>query len=187
MTAVASHIAIAWGPHAPELAANGLVLTAYRADDVETMLAMDRDPEVARRFGWAVEDAALWRCEAAIERFREAWRMGARAAFAVRESSAAPMLGTVEARREDDGRVELSWMTVPGQRGRGIASRAACAVRDWCFTTGADAVWAGVEHDNVPSLRVARSLGMSEHHRNGDTVHLVVRIRSVARGIATFG
>jgi RimJ/RimL family protein N-acetyltransferase len=136
---------------------------------------MDRDPDVARRFGWAVEDAALWRCEAAIERFREAWRIGETAAFAVRESVDGPMLGTVEARHEDDRRVELSWMTVPAHRGRGIASRAACVLRDWCFTTGVDAVWASVEHDNPPSLRVARSLEMTEHHRDADWVHLVVR------------
>jgi len=165
---------MAWGPHAPELTANGLVLTAYQTDDADTMLAMDRDPEIARRFGWAVEDAALWRCEAAIERFHEEWRKGEKAALAVRESAESRMLGTVEARREDDGRVELSWMTVPGQRGRGIASRAACALRDWCFATGADAVWASIEHDNAASLHVARALGMREHHRNGETVHLVV-------------
>jgi RimJ/RimL family protein N-acetyltransferase len=139
------------------------------------MLAMDRDPEIARRFGWAVDDAALWRCEAAIEGVREAWRRGEKAAFAVRESAEGRMLGTVEARREDDGRVELSWMTVPALRGRGIASRAAHALRDWCFATGADAVWASIEHDNAPSLGVARSLGMSEDHCNGDWVHLVVR------------
>src|SRR3954452_4947570 len=103
---------MAWGPHAPELTANGLVLTAYQTDDADTMLAMDRDPEIARRFGWAVEDAALQRCEAAIEGFHEGSRKGETAAFAVRDSAGGRMLGTVEARREGDGRVELSWMTL---------------------------------------------------------------------------
>lgn len=139
------------------------------------MLVMDRDAETARRLGWAVEDAALWRCAAAVERFRETWRNGEKAAFAVRESVDGPFLGSVEARREEDGRVELSWATVPSQRGRGIASRSVRALRDWCFETGVDAAWASIEQDNEASLQVARSAGMHEHHRGGRWVHLVVR------------
>lgn len=164
-----------WGPEAPQLHADGLVLTAYREGDAKALFAMDRDPEVARRFDWDPDNAALANCEAHIPRTWRWWATGERAAFAVRESVEGPLLATVEARREDDGRVVLSWMTLPGHRGRGLASRAAYAISHWCLTTGAEAVWAGVEHDNEASLRVARSCGMREHHRDSRWVHFVVR------------
>lgn len=89
-----------WGPEAPQLRTDCLVLTAYREGDAEALFAMDRDPDVARRFDWDSANATLADCEAHI--------------------------------------------------------------------------WASVEHDNEASLRVARSCGMREHHRNARWVHLVV-------------
>lgn len=95
-------------------------------------------------------------------------------AFAVRESIDGKLLGTVEARRESDGRVELSWMTVPDQRLRGVASCGARALCRWCLANGADAVWATIDSDNEASIRVARSIGMVEHHHDGQLRHFVV-------------
>lgn len=163
-----------WGPEAPQLRAEGLVLTAYRRRDAQALFAMDRDPEVAMRFDWDPDNATLAKCEAHIPRTWKWWATGERAAFAVRESVEGPLLATVEARLTEDRRVELSWMTLPGQRGRRVASRAVYAISRWCLTR-ADAVWARVEHDNEPSLRVARSSGMREHHRDSRWVHLVAR------------
>lgn len=70
----------------------GLVLTAFQECDAEALFAMDRDPEVARRFDWDPDNATLANCELHIARTWGWWATDERTAFAVRESVQGPLL-----------------------------------------------------------------------------------------------
>lgn len=148
------------------------MLTELRPADAHALLSSDRDAETAARFDWDPSAATLERCQAYIRLTRERWQDGQRAAFAVRERGAGPLIGTVEARREADGHVELSWMTVPAHRGQRVASRAVRAVCQWCRAGGVHVICASVERDNESSLAVARSAGLRERGRDGRWVRL---------------
>jgi len=144
------------------------------------MLENDRDPETAARFGWDPGDAALWRCEQTIEQAAAMWRTGERVVFAVRESAGGPLAGIVDAQirprppgAEQGGpAVELSWTTLPAARGRGIATDAVRALVAYCGGVGIGRVWAKIDHDNAPSLAVARAAGFTEVARDDRRVFL---------------
>lgn len=58
------------------------------------------------------------------------------------------------------GAVELGYWVGPSHRGRGHASEALSAVRDWAVTDlGADRLTLYIDPDNAPSLRTARRAG----------------------------
>ena len=155
---------------APVVQGDGIVLCALEPRDTPAMLENDRDSETAARFGWDPGAAALWRCEAAIERAADLWRTGEGLTFAVREASGGPLLGIVDAQMREhppgaetgDRAVELSWTTMPGARGRGTATRAVRAMVSFAGTLGFAEVWAKVDRDNPASLAVARAAGFRE-------------------------
>ena len=169
-------------PHAetPALHGEGVILCALEMRDAPAMLEGDRDPETAARFGWDPKDALLRRCEQYVERSAAMWRWGEQLVFAVRESMGGPLFGIVDARMRDhppgaeggDPAVELSWMTLPAYRGRGVASRAVRAMVAFCASIGAERVWASIDHDNAASLGVARAAGFQEVSRDDRRVML---------------
>lgn len=109
-------------PPAPvRIEGHGLVLRAYRDDDVPAVAAAFTDPDVLL---WnpppADRDAAAW-C-----RRRADWSGGGHASWAVADAADDRLLGDVSLHDLDlDGaEAELGYTVLPHARGRGVASRA---------------------------------------------------------------
>ncbi len=70
-------------------------------------------------------------------------------------------------------RADLAWLVGVEHQGRGIATKAAAAAKDWLANTGVGRVEAHVHPDHLASQAVARRLGMSltgEVDRDGEEV-----------------
>lgn len=169
------------------MAGGGIVLCALEPRDAPAMLENDRDPETAARFEWDPSAPQLARCQRYVDEAAGLWRTGERMVFAVRESPGGPLLGIVDAQLRDhppgapDGpgpAVELSWTTVPAERGRGIATAGVRALIGFCGTIGIERAWAKVDHDNAASLRVAASAGFIEVGRDDRRIYLAAAIPS---------
>lgn len=65
----------------------------------------------------------------------------------------------------EDGTVEIGYSVVPERRRLGYASEAAAALVVWAFARGVDAVVAGCDPANRPSVRVLELTGF---HRTAD-------------------
>jgi RimJ/RimL family protein N-acetyltransferase len=68
-------------------------------------------------------------------------------------------VGTVQATLTGP-EAELAWVVGTAHQGRGYASEAATAVRDWLRTQGIDEVTAHIHPDHPASAGVARRLGL---------------------------
>jgi RimJ/RimL family protein N-acetyltransferase len=74
--------------------------------------------------------------------------------------------------------LEISYHVDEPHRRRGFAVEGAAAVRDWAFARGRDHVIALIREDNLPSVAVARKLGMtpSHHAMHAGLDHVVWRV-----------
>jgi ribosomal-protein-alanine N-acetyltransferase len=67
----------------------------------------------------------------------------------------------------EDGSVEIGYSVIPDRRGRGYATEAAGRLVDWALRQpGVDAVVAGCDRGNAPSIRVLERTGFV---RSGET------------------
>lgn len=80
---------------------------------------------------------------------------------------------------EDDEVLEVGYLFRRDVWGRGLATEAASAARDWAFAEpGAERVWAKIRDTNLASMNVAIRLGMTVrrrfivHYRGVDMPHL---------------
>lgn len=83
-------------------------------------------------------------------------------AWLVVDRAAARVVGSVGLGGPPDaeGGVIMGYATYPGHEGRGFATEAAAALRDWAFAHGARRVAATIPPDNEGSRRVAERIGM---------------------------
>jgi RimJ/RimL family protein N-acetyltransferase len=118
----------------PPLRDDAIALRPWREDDLEAMVAMNRDPEVAR-FTRVPEpytdaDARAWLAFQAAR-----LRNGDGLALAIVTDADARPLGTVGLRVDADDRdiAELNYIVAPWARGRGIATGAARLLAAWAL------------------------------------------------------
>jgi len=78
--------------------------------------------------------------------------------WVLRDAAGAPA-GTVQATLTGS-EAELAWVLGTAHQGRGYASEAAIAVRDWLRTQGVEAFTAHIHPDHAASAGVARRLGL---------------------------
>ena len=129
------------------------------------------DPEAARFFGWAVEQARSQpdsHYDDVVRQFVREWREGRTFNFTVRRSSDGEAVGAVELRpRGDDA--NLSYVVAPELRERGVATRAVAALLVWAAEELALRNVDLTRHvENAASRRVAEKCGFAYLRRDRD-------------------
>jgi [ribosomal protein S5]-alanine N-acetyltransferase len=112
----------------------GLRLRAWRAADITALIAAYSDPEIERWHARTLADeteARAWLAERRRGRERESavdWAV-------VDPADEDTVLGRAGLNQVDlaEGVGEVAYWVLPGRRGRGIATRATCALADWAF------------------------------------------------------
>ncbi len=145
----------------PTLRTERLVLRAFRAGDLDGLAAMNADPDV-QRFLSGGRQVTREECWEQMTIALGQWGLRGYGMFAV------------EADRRFAGRIgvwhplewpepELAYALDPAFRGRGLATEAVGAVRDWAFAQFGFARMASfILPANARSARVARRLGAAK-------------------------
>lgn len=136
--------------HPVRLDGDGLVLREWHEGDLEAMVALFDDPEVAH---WTPLPTPFGPAEARAR--LESAALPDRLLLAVTEDGGQPY-GEVLLKAPD----ELGYVLGPAHRGRGLASRALVLLRDHCHAAyGTQVLRLEIEQDNAPSAAVARRAG----------------------------
>jgi ribosomal-protein-alanine N-acetyltransferase len=153
----------------PALLTDGVIeLRPIDRRDLRTIRRAAHDPEIRRRFG------LLARPDHYFDRYRQLWRAGEGAAFAICDVGGEDFgLATAESRGA--GRVELGYWLLPEGRGKGRATRALRLVARWALDRpGVARLELVTAPDNTASQRVAERSGFrregvlrSYHEVNG--------------------
>jgi len=148
-----------------------LRLRAVTPEDVEELVRLHDDPEVARYMGLRDRDWHEWRIEAS----REEWAERGHGFVVVLDAGSGRFLGRTGLKFWPEfGETELGWVLRPEARGHGFATEAARAVLDWGFESlDVPFVTAMIRPGNDPSVAVAERLGMKAGRRdelNGDPI-----------------
>ncbi len=145
-----------------------LILRPITLDDLAAVQVFEGDPEVAR-FGSGIA-RSLEQVEAyirvglanAAEEPRTVWELG------VVERESGILIGRVGFKRQVEPREASIWYALRRDRwGRGYAQEAMRPLLDFGFRDlGLHRVWADVDPENTPSMRLAQKLGMRQeaHH-----------------------
>jgi RimJ/RimL family protein N-acetyltransferase len=151
-----------WQPREPPLIAvdDAFVLDRWRPADGPALRRFDLDPDTARFFGYAVEEAAAMPASHydGDERARgslRAWREGRQLNLAIRRRPGGEAVGWVEL-RPDGEQAEVSYNVAAELRGQGIAPRALSAFLVWAASQiGLRQAHLACHVDNAASRRVA--------------------------------
>jgi len=142
----------------PTVRTDRLLLRAFRASDLDALAAMQANVEV-RRFlgaGTLLSRAETWTL---MERFLGQWPLRGYGPFAVEaDGRCAGWAGILHPLEWPEA--ELAYSLDQEFWGRGLASEAARAARDWAFATHGFARLASfIRPGNARSIRVAKKLG----------------------------
>lgn len=145
-----------------ELLTPRLRLRPFRDDpaDVDAMLGVLGDRRSMRFYPAPFDDASTRRW---ISRWLDAYEDEGFGLYAIEDGRTGEVIGDCGPSIQDvDGRsfVELGWHVHPARQGTGIATEAGAAWRDHLLDVGgADRLISLIRPENVPSWRVARTLG----------------------------
>jgi RimJ/RimL family protein N-acetyltransferase len=142
----------------PTLQTERLLLRPFRAVDLDALAAMQANVEV-RRFlgaGTLLSRAETW---GLMERVNGQWSLRGYGLFAVEtDGRCAGWAGILHPLEWPEA--ELAYSLDQEFWGRGLASEAERAARDWAFAThGFDRLASFIRPDNARSIRVAEKLG----------------------------
>ena len=170
-----------------------LELRPLSFDDLDDLASMLGDEEGLLHWGTPLsrQESSSW-IERNLRRYEE-YGFG-RCAVVLR--STAEMVGDCGLIRtvvEGQPEIELGWIVRRTHRGKGIATEAAAAWRDYAFDSlGVERIVSMVSEKNVPSRRVAEKLGMMVEREAmwGDLPHVMYSVHRDARNdpkTATWG
>lgn len=143
-----------------------LLLRKPRAEDAPGLLEAFADPEAMRYIGDG-STTDLAGAERAVERWLERWQSWGIGMFVAVRKEDERVLGRVGFLRWDpetwevDGpETEIGWGLAREHWGKGYASEAALALRDWAFDErGLTRLISLIQHGNTASVRVAEKIG----------------------------
>jgi len=144
-----------------------LLMTGWRADEIDDLVRLHGDAEIAR---YLSAEGLPWNRDQARQSLGQ-WI----------ELFSSRRLGKLRLTRKADGvlvgragfgifpptgEAEIGYALFREFWGQGYALEAASALRDWFFATGAGDHFIGfADVRNAPSLKILRSIGMTETHR----------------------
>lgn len=134
-----------------------LVLRPPTGADVDAIFEACQDPDI-QRFTSVPSPYARTDAEDFVRLVTEWWADGSQTVWTIYDQDV--LVGAIGLHHISQGSAELGYWAVAEHRGRGILGEAARAVTDWGFRTLglARISWRAVAC-NVPSARIARSLG----------------------------
>jgi RimJ/RimL family protein N-acetyltransferase len=153
------------GERAPVTLSDGVVvLRPWIQSDAAFMHEASRDPAIERFNGPA--PASMEDARAVIERIEERWRVVAAgsdptgAAFAIVDAESGQPVGMCGIDEWSSTNVaQFGYWLAAGERGQGLATRAATLMTTWLFELGAARVFVTIESGNAASAAVARRAG----------------------------
>ena len=148
------------------LATERLLLRKPRAEDAAALLDAFSDPEVVRYLGGGGAETIV-EVEEGIAEWLERWERWGVGFFSLERREDGLVLGRAGFVRWDPetwqiggSETELGWLLAREHWGRGYASEAALALRDWALgDRGLARIISLIQHENVRSFRVAEKLG----------------------------
>jgi ribosomal-protein-alanine N-acetyltransferase len=158
-----------------------LVLRPLQADDLDAFTSLNADPEVAEWIGGVKtrEETATW-----LNWRMEAYTRQGYGHLAVLDRKTRSVLGRCGLAHweiEGDSELEIGYALVRSAWGRGFATEAGRAVRDYAVTAlGQTRLIALVAYGNERSARVAERLGMT-HERDAEFHGKTHRLYSLNR------
>lgn len=163
------------------LTTDRLELRPLMLDDLDEMASMLGDAEALTLWGGPLdrEGARQW-IERNLARY-EADGFGRCAVILLATRELVGDCGLITTVVEGQLEVELGWIVRRSQWGKGIATEAAAAWRDFAFdTVGLERIVSMISADNSASRRVAEKLGMSVEREAqwGDLPHLMYSLRA---------
>jgi ribosomal-protein-alanine N-acetyltransferase len=143
-----------------------LILRRPRAGDAAELAVAYADPEVVRFMGDG-GTATLAEVEAGIEQWLERWESWGMSLCSLERRDDGRVLGRAGFLRWDPetwqvggDETELGWLLAREHWGRGYATEAALALRDWAFDErGLTRLISLIRHENLRSAQVAERLG----------------------------
>jgi len=139
-----------------------LILRRPTADDADAFMAAFNHAAVIDMF---LEKESMLSKEEVLERFasaerREESRSGFERCIYLKDSG--KLVGGVSVWVDwEDLKGEVAFWCTPRHQGRGIATEALCALRDWCFAElGLERIYGASAVDNPASARVMEKAGM---------------------------
>jgi RimJ/RimL family protein N-acetyltransferase len=141
----------------PTVTTQRLILRAFRASDWDAYAALNADPAVREGLdGKLLTRDQSW---SQMETFMGQWALRGYGMFAVEaEGQFAGRVGILQLALWPEP--ELAWTLATPFWGRGLATEAAAAARDWAFATfGWDRLVSYIRPANQRSRRVAEKLG----------------------------
>jgi RimJ/RimL family protein N-acetyltransferase len=143
-----------------------LLLRKPRAEDAADLAVAYADPEVVRFMGDG-SIATLAEVEAEIEEWLERWESWGLSLFSLERREDQRVVGRAGFLLWDPvtweipgDEVELGWLLAREHWGRGYATEAALALRDWAFRErGLTRLISLISHENKRSIRVAERIG----------------------------
>lgn len=136
-----------------------LRLRPVRLDDLDEVVRLHEDPEVARFMGTPDRE---W-LEGWVAGSDQEWAELGYGRMALLDRASGEFLGRTGLKRWPQfEETEVGWALRPEARGKGLATEAAQAVLEWTFERfELPYVTAMIRPDNAPSLAVAERLGLS--------------------------
>ncbi len=135
-----------------------LLLRQVGLDDLDEVVRLHEDPEVARFMGTPDRE---W-LEGWVEGSDREWAELGYGRMAILDRASGTFLGRTGLKRWPQfEETEVGWALQPEARGRGVATEAARAVLEWSERFELPYVTAMIRPDNTPSLAVAERLGLS--------------------------
>ena len=167
-----------WGPQ-PTITDGRLVLRPFRPLDAWAMRAWDQDPETQRYFDYPPlppPDEHLRRIWWVIGRWAREYGSGRTIPFVIEDAERGEVLGSVELHDVRDDEAEISFMTVPEHRRKGVASAAVTLLAARAFRLfGIRRIFLDHDPANTASEAVARHAGFAETDRSPERVRTVLR------------
>ncbi len=142
-----------------------LVLSGWRADQLEDIIRLQGDPRVARYSStggpWTRAES-----EAALALWMDLFAARKLGKLRVRRKADGVLVGRAGYGIYDPtGEPELGYALYPEHWGNGYAFEAASGLRDWIFRETRATHFIGIaDVNNAPSLRILTGIGMNETH-----------------------
>ena len=170
---------------APVVETERLVLRPFREADLDAYTGVLQTPEV-RRWLHLPDDIGREQAWQQIAQWTGQWELRNTGQWAVEERATGAFVGRAGSHRPERAGwpgIEIGWTLHPAHWGKGYATEAGSAARDWVFAHhDVDAIYSCILADNLASQAVARRLGFTPWEERTfsfypDAPHMIWRLQ----------